>query len=602
MEVRKIYEERKRNCMRKNQKRDRRISFVLFFIISTLLFPNSEGILAQVMSSPSYQLERDSINFAGGRGTSASFIGEDTLGEEGVGPSSSASFNLQGGFQQQDTPDTQSPTLPTGLVATALSSSEISLGWNASLDNIGIGGYQVFRDGEAIATTTVTSYSDTGLSSETTYLYNVQAFDTSFNYSSTSATATAQTLAVTVQQAATLGGGPPFSSPNITDVSIEINESSAQIEWDTDTGARSTLRWGETTDYEQGRYQEETFPTDHEHTIEDLLPGTEYTFAIFIISEQGFTNEIVNQKFTTLPLHDNNPPLTVIDFNALFDGSAVNLAWTNPSDEDFKGVRIVRSADFYPANVFDGDVIYEGTGSNRRDTTVRRGNTYYYTLFTNDGNGNYSSGAIVSVAVPLLGETTLPVENEIGSISDRDPFVDIPVSTSTDLLIDDLRLSDFDFFQNGTKVLRTRKFVAPVDAAVPLTISIDYEKLPEVLKTIVVSLVDPDNPEARFSFLLRVNNDKSAYVATIGALERIGTFNMDILVLDYSNQSLSRIDGALRSTHFGDEQRGVPIRGAIYLYYVVRFNFMKIVLLTLVVIVPLLVYLKKRRKVYEPKG
>src|SRR5207248_998539 len=43
-------------------------------------------------------------------------------------------------------PDTTPPSVPTGLRATAVSSSQINLSWPASSDNVGVSGYRVFRN------------------------------------------------------------------------------------------------------------------------------------------------------------------------------------------------------------------------------------------------------------------------------------------------------------------------------------------------------------------------------------------------------------------------------------------------------------------------
>src|SRR5581483_5555341 len=62
--------------------------------------------------------------------------------------------------------DTAAPSAPTGLTATAASSSQIDLAWSASQDNIGVTGYRIFRDGGATAIATVNNaltFSDTGL-------------------------------------------------------------------------------------------------------------------------------------------------------------------------------------------------------------------------------------------------------------------------------------------------------------------------------------------------------------------------------------------------------------------------------------------------------
>ena len=42
-------------------------------------------------------------------------------------------------------PDTQPPTAPTELTATAVSGSQINLSWTASTDNVGVTGYLVER-------------------------------------------------------------------------------------------------------------------------------------------------------------------------------------------------------------------------------------------------------------------------------------------------------------------------------------------------------------------------------------------------------------------------------------------------------------------------
>src|SRR5207245_6124242 len=59
-------------------------------------------------------------------------------------------------------PDTTPPSVPTNLSAGAASSSQINLAWTASTDNVGVSGYTIYRGASQIATTSLTSYSDTG--------------------------------------------------------------------------------------------------------------------------------------------------------------------------------------------------------------------------------------------------------------------------------------------------------------------------------------------------------------------------------------------------------------------------------------------------------
>jgi len=48
-----------------------------------------------------------------------------------------------------------------------------------------------------------------------------------------------------------------------------------------------------------------------------------------------------------------------------------------------------------------------------------------------------------------------------------------------------------------------------------------------------------------FSFLLRVNKEKTLYTATIGALGDSGTYKVNISVVDYRNRGLKNIAGEL---------------------------------------------------------
>ncbi|MFP2904138.1 fibronectin type III domain-containing protein [Pyxidicoccus sp. 3LFB2] len=79
--------------------------------------------------------------------------------------------------------DTTAPTAPTGLSATAASSSEVDLTWSASSDDVGVTAYVVSRGSTTVCTVASLSCSDTGLSPATTYSYTVRARDAAGNVS-----------------------------------------------------------------------------------------------------------------------------------------------------------------------------------------------------------------------------------------------------------------------------------------------------------------------------------------------------------------------------------------------------------------------------------
>ncbi|MEK7635596.1 MAG: fibronectin type III domain-containing protein [Patescibacteria group bacterium] len=93
--------------------------------------------------------------------------------------------------------DTTSPSIPTNLSATPISSSQINLSWIASTDNVGVLGYRIFRDSSQLSTVTgQLSYSDTNLSPSTSYTYTVSAYDAAGNNSNQSTSAQATTFLI----------------------------------------------------------------------------------------------------------------------------------------------------------------------------------------------------------------------------------------------------------------------------------------------------------------------------------------------------------------------------------------------------------------------
>ncbi|WP_298517178.1 reprolysin-like metallopeptidase [uncultured Kordia sp.] len=121
-------------------------------------------------------------------------------------------------------PDTQAPSIPTGLSASGTTQTETTLSWTAATDNVGVTGYEVFQDGVSIGTTSGTSLNVTGLTEATTYAFTVQAQDAAGNVSASSAALNVTTLSAATGVTLTLN----FDNyPEET--SWEIRNSSNQI-------------------------------------------------------------------------------------------------------------------------------------------------------------------------------------------------------------------------------------------------------------------------------------------------------------------------------------------------------------------------------------
>ncbi|WP_027380105.1 endonuclease [Chryseobacterium daeguense] len=91
--------------------------------------------------------------------------------------------------------DTQAPTAPTNLATNTPNSNSISLSWTASTDNVGIAGYDIYKDGVFYATVSGTTATVSGLNPSTTYNFYIIAKDAAGNSSTASNTASGTTLA-----------------------------------------------------------------------------------------------------------------------------------------------------------------------------------------------------------------------------------------------------------------------------------------------------------------------------------------------------------------------------------------------------------------------
>jgi hypothetical protein len=111
-------------------------------------------------------------------------------------------FGPYGNTASATTPDSQPPSAPGTLTATAISPTRIDLAWGAATDNVAVTGYRVERcQGAgcsnfaqiAAPTGTGTSYSDTTVTAGTSYAYRVRAVDSVPNLGPYGNTASATT-------------------------------------------------------------------------------------------------------------------------------------------------------------------------------------------------------------------------------------------------------------------------------------------------------------------------------------------------------------------------------------------------------------------------
>jgi cytochrome b involved in lipid metabolism len=94
-----------------------------------------------------------------------------------------------------DLQDVTAPSVPTGLTAFNIQDTWVNLRWTKPTDDFGVKGYNVYRNGTQVGTTSALTFKNIGLTPTTTYSFAVAAFDAAGNLSAQSSAITVTTLA-----------------------------------------------------------------------------------------------------------------------------------------------------------------------------------------------------------------------------------------------------------------------------------------------------------------------------------------------------------------------------------------------------------------------
>ena len=150
-------------------------------------------------------------------------------------------------------PDTQAPTAPGSLTASDVTQTTVSLSWNASTDNVGVTGYDVYRSNTVIATVTGTSYEVTGLTANTAYSFRIKAKDEAGNESAFSNTANVTTDPVDPQGCTTGISSFPYNEGFENTIGAWTQSTADDINWTVDASGTPSSGTGPSA-AKQGSY------------------------------------------------------------------------------------------------------------------------------------------------------------------------------------------------------------------------------------------------------------------------------------------------------------------------------------------------------------
>ena len=327
------------------------------------------------------------------------------------------------------TPDTMSPTVPTGLSATPTSHSQVDLSWGASSDNVGVSGYEVYRNGAEVASVNATTYSDTGLVAETEYSYQVRAVDSSGNVSALSSAASTTTPAK-----------PDTISPTVPTGLSATPTSHSQVD----------LSWGASSDnvgvsgyeiYRNGAEVASVNATTYSGT--GLVAETEYSYQVRAVDSSGNVSALSSAVSATTPAKpDTISPTVPTGLSATaISHRQVDLSWGASSDNiGVSGYEIYRN----------GAEIASVNATTYSDTGLMAETEYSYQVRAVDSSGNASAlsraASAITPAKPDTISPTVPTGLSAMAISHRQ--VDLSWGASSD----NVGVSGYEIYRNGAEI------------------------------------------------------------------------------------------------------------------------------------------------------
>ncbi|WP_128895883.1 alpha-amylase family glycosyl hydrolase [Longirhabdus pacifica] len=312
-----------------------------------------------------YTIESDAVPFV----EQARILFKDNKGNQTPGSGEEGFLRTQESWYDGETwstsdpgsggDDDVAPTVPADVQTVSVTNNSVELSWTASTDNVGVTGYDIYRDEEKIASISGTSYTDTDVSPATTYTYTVTAKDKAGNESNASTPLVVTTKDDDVDDVA------PTVPTDLQTVSTTSN--SVELSW-----TASTDNVG-VTGYDIYRNELKIdSTTGTSYTDLDVSPATTYSYTVKAKDEAG------NESNASIPLvvttdDVKNNEVTVF-YQRGFENPNIHYSPVGGTWTDVPGVPMDESS-------------YAGFSK----YTVSLGDYTQLEAVFNDGNGNWDN-------------------------------------------------------------------------------------------------------------------------------------------------------------------------------------------------------------------
>ncbi|WP_053975935.1 fibronectin type III domain-containing protein [Mangrovimonas xylaniphaga] len=328
--------------------------------------------------------------------------------------------------------DSQSPSSPSNLVASNLTSTSLDLGWTASTDNIGVVDYEVFQDGQSIGFSGGDlSFPVGNLAAGTEYSFTIIALDAANNASPASTELLVTTLSA-------IDITPPTAPTNL--VSNNLTATSLDLGWTASTDNVGVVNYEVFQEGQSIGFSDGT-PS---FSVGNLTEETEYSFTVVAIDEAGNTSPASTELLvTTLPLPDTIAPSSPTGLIASnISTNSFDLTWTASTDD---------------VGVVDYEVFRNGQsiGLSGGGLAFLVGNLtanteYTITVIAIDAAGNTSPASTELLVTTLESSDVTPPSVPTGLISSNltaNSF-DLGWTASTD----DVGVVDYEVFRDGQSI------------------------------------------------------------------------------------------------------------------------------------------------------
>ncbi|MCA9473784.1 MAG: fibronectin type III domain-containing protein, partial [Nitrospira sp.] len=303
--------------------------------------------------------------------------------------------------------DTEAPTIPSNLTANVSNSVRVDLTWGASTDLGGgvVAGYDVYRNGVKIKNNvTSTSYSDLTVQSNTTYSYQVDAFD---DASPRNKSPKSNTASLTMPGTATTTDSEgPIAPGNLS--AIASSPTQVNLSWTASTDLGGGVVAGYDIYRDGAKLKASVISTSFSDTT--AQPNTIYSYQVDAFDDASPRNKSRKSNMVSLTTpsttNDTARPTTPSNLTATASSpTQVKLVWTASTDLGggvVAGYDIWRDGAKLKANI---------TSTSYSDPTAQPNTTYSYQVDAFDDASPRNKSPKSNTASVTTPKSTPPVSD-----------------------------------------------------------------------------------------------------------------------------------------------------------------------------------------------